>query len=137
VPSAVVHGAYKARGAAWTLGGRPLPYRPRSGRAAAIPVEKIRGQVLLICGGEDFLWPSCKYSDAIVRRMAMHHARGRVTELSYPTAGHAVGSVLPYVPSISADPNSLGTYMGGTVAGNILGRIDAWHHILRLLASLR
>jgi len=29
------------------------------------------------------------------------------------------------------------TTKGGTVAGNVLGRIDAWQHILAMLARLR
>jgi hypothetical protein len=128
---------------AWTLHGRPLPFArtdrlgdlPTRPRRAAIPVERIRGPVILICAGHDFVWPSCSYSDAIVRRLAAHHDRSSVTALNYPDAGHAVGEVLPYVPTASPDlPNEA---MGGTVAGDVLGRIDAWRHILSLLASLR
>lgn len=145
VPSSVVNGSFPSGGAAWTLGGHPLPFVPlkRFGdptphdRRAVIPVEKVRGPILLICGGEDLIWPSCRYSDAIVRRMAQHGKRSRVTELSYPTAGHYVGIEIPYVSSVDASLNSIDTDHGGTVAGNTLGRIDAWQHILTLLAQLR
>lgn len=144
VPSSVVNVSYPFGGhSAWTLGGRQLPFASTlhfrdptpPERRAVIPVERIRGPIVLVCGGSDFVWPSCQYSHAIARRLAARHGRGRVTELRYPTAGHAVGEVLPYVPTASPDvPDEA---LGGTVAGDVLGRIDAWQHILTLLASLR
>ena len=144
VPSSVVNVSYPFGGhSAWTLADRQLPFVPTvefgdwspSDRRAIIPVEGIRGPVVLVCGGSDFVWPSCQYSHAIVKRLAAHHQRTQVTELSYPTAGHAVGEILPYVPI--ASPDVPDTALGGTIAGDVLGRIDAWQHILRLLADLR
>ena len=144
VPSSVVNVSYPFGGhSAWTLGGQELPFvpgqqfglLPPKNPQAVIPVERIRGLIVLICAERDFVWPSCRYSDAIVRRMAVHHERQQVTELSYADAGHAVGEVIPYVPTASPDvPDEA---MGGTVAGVVRGRIDAWRHILTLLAGLR
>ncbi|WP_258723767.1 acyl-CoA thioesterase/BAAT N-terminal domain-containing protein [Cellulomonas sp. NS3] len=60
-------------GTAWTLGGEPLPrlragalsdYPPGDVPAGSplVPVEDIRGPVVLACGGQDSLWPSCTYA---------------------------------------------------------------------------
>jgi pimeloyl-ACP methyl ester carboxylesterase len=146
VPSSVVNPSYPDTShSAWTLHGRPLPYvrglhlgnpSPPE-RRTIIPVERIRGPIVLICGGSDAVWPSCPYSDAIVKRLSAYGDRSKATELRYPTAGHAVGEVLPYVPTASAELGPGAPRMGGTLAGVVLGRIDAWRHILNLLASLR
>ena len=146
VPSSVVNPSFPAGGhSGWTLHERPLPFvhglhlgnpSPPE-RRAVIPVERIRGPVVLVCGGSDAVWPSCPYSDAIVKRMAAHHERRQVTELRYPTAGHSVGEVVPYVATASVELGPLGPRMGGTVAGVVHGRIDAWRHILSLLARLQ
>ena len=59
--------------------------------AARIPVERIQGEVLLVAGGDDRLWPSCDFAERIVDRRS---AAGLRTELvSHPRAGHRV--VLP------------------------------------------
>jgi hypothetical protein len=100
-------------------------------------VERIRGPIVLICGEDDAVWPSCPYSDAIVHRMSRHGERDQVTELKYPLAGHSVGELIPYVATASPELAGPGPRMGGTVAGVVLGRIDAWHHILTLLEGLR
>jgi dienelactone hydrolase len=104
VPSDVVTcgilGAYRpggCLGSAWTLDGRPLPFtkqydtpHPSDVPTAAIPVERIHAPVLLACGGEDQVWHSCAYADAIVARRRAH---GERTELeTYPRAGHFVGN---------------------------------------------
>lgn len=60
-------------GTAWTLGGEPLPqlragsvsdYPPGDLPAGSplVPVEDIRGPVVLACGGQDALWSSCTYA---------------------------------------------------------------------------
>ena len=59
--------------------------------AARIPVEQIGGEVLLVAGGDDRLWPSCDFAEQVVDRRS---AAGLRTELvSHPRAGHRV--VLP------------------------------------------
>lgn len=96
-------------------------------RDAAIPVERIKGQVMLVCGKADTLWPSCAMSDIVKRRMA-----GRAIILAYNEAGHAV-----FGPPVGADAPgfaSLGS-LGGTPAGNDAARRDAWPKVLRFLAE--
>jgi dienelactone hydrolase len=145
VPSSVINPSYPDEGhSPWTLHGRPLPHvtHPLLGdpspplRSAIIPVEQIHGPIVLVCGGRDLVWPSCSYADAIVKRLQQHGEAGRVTELSYPAAGHSVGEIVPYVPTASVDLGPGAPEMGGTVSGVVLGRIDAWRHILALLATL-
>ena len=56
--------------------------------AARIPVDRISGEVLLVAGGDDRLWPSCDFAEAIVDRRS---AAGLRTEIvSHPRAGHRV-----------------------------------------------
>src|SRR5205807_1722624 len=73
----------------WTWQGRDLPDLPYAfakpftifsfydaGLAALdkhpeaiIPVERIAGPVMLVCGGSDTLWPSCRMADQIEARL--------------------------------------------------------------------
>lgn len=59
--------------------------------AARIPVDRIEGEVLLVAGGDDRLWPSVDMADEIV---AHRSAAGLDTTLvTHPGAGHRL--VLP------------------------------------------
>lgn len=100
VPSGVVHCGYdpttdSCPGPAWTFRGRGLSYTqryndpyPADAPSAVIPVERIKGPLLLSCGGEDQLWTSCRFAQAIVARLRAHHWRHRVALYAYPHAGH-------------------------------------------------
>ncbi len=57
---------------------------------AAIPVEKIRGPVLLVSGVDDQLWPSAAMGEAIRLRLEAAGHPFEVRHLSYAGAGHAV-----------------------------------------------
>ena len=98
----------------WTAEGRPLPFVPydndwspesdqrpiayrgmyaRSLRTfadrvpeATIPVERIRGEVLLAAGEDDQVWPSTVFAEHIVRRRIEHGLP--TTFVSHPRAGH-------------------------------------------------
>lgn len=134
-------------GASWSLGGKPLPYlfygKPdpalgmrgiyESGLAtlpqhpeARIPIEKSPAPVLLICGEDDKLWPSCPMADQLAK------ADAHVRTLRYPQAGHAVfGPPLP-----EGDPRINGLAgLGGTPAGNQAARLDAWPKVLAFLKA--
>ena len=97
----------------WTRGGEPLPFVPYDDDwepdtdpvefvgmyeqsletyadrvpAARIPVERIAGEVLLVAGGDDRLWPSCDFAERIVARRS---AAGLRTSWS-PIAGRPPG----------------------------------------------
>jgi dienelactone hydrolase len=139
VPSAVVQRGYGAQ-AAWTLHGRPIqPIEAGLGdvpaafasSGAMIPVEKIRGPVMLVCGGLDDVWISCPYQQAIVKRLRTHHFRYPVTALSYQQAGHYVGDMIAYFPVTAAFYQ--GT--GGSLQANQEAVAQAHAQLLRFLAS--
>lgn len=101
----------------WTLAGQPLPYvhydqswepgaSPTSFRshydqslrtyadevpAATIPVERIRGDVVLVAGGDDQVWASDTSAGLIAARRAAHGLT--TTVITHPAAGHR--TVLP------------------------------------------
>src|SRR5262245_15234960 len=115
---------------AWTLNGSPV-------RRAEIPVENIRGPVLLLSGRDDGVWPSTKSAEPIVRRLKDHHFAYPVTNLSFPDAGHAL--IRPH--SSTMEINSLRhpltgrtMHMGGTPLGTALAREAAWTSVLDFLS---
>jgi dienelactone hydrolase len=137
VPSNVAVPAFPSlNGPAWTLHGRPLPYQAQLGPAvltphAAIPVEKIRGPLLLDCGGVDAVWPSCPMATAIIDRRKAHHVPYRDRLLTFPDGGHGVGAVWPYVAfGETADT------AGGSLFANARARAAAWPQILDYLHQL-
>lgn len=153
-PSAVVWSGRSEEGwsSHWTLGGVPLPavefastwtpctdppeYRSLyecslsadedRTATATIPVERIAGELLLIAGHDDRVWPSAGFAAAIADRRTAH---GQVTRVvSHPDAGHRL--VLP-----GENPTSDGIRMarGGTPEADAeLGRL-AWPEIARVL----
>lgn len=107
----------------WTLDGRPVPFVPpvpgvgfeRTERglrsvgiysaaleqsdavaAAAIPVEKAAGPLLLLSGGDDAACPSSLMARMIVDRMEAHSRGADVRHLDFPECGHVV--VRPWRP---------------------------------------
>ncbi len=56
----------------------------------AIPVEKIRGPVLLVSGADDQIWPSTAMGENIRLRLETAGHAFEVRHLSYEGAGHAV-----------------------------------------------
>lgn len=65
-------------------------------QAAAIPVEKIQGAVLMISGEDDQMWPSTVFSERVMARLKAHGFDKPYQHLSYPKAGHAI--LVPYLP---------------------------------------
>lgn len=95
-------GAKPCVGAAWTLGGKALPYSadfdnpaPSDNPAAIIPVERIHGPVLVACGGADQVWRSCLLGQAVLDRRKAHHLTYADHLYHYPDAGHGIGNLLP------------------------------------------
>ncbi|PRZ40409.1 hypothetical protein CLV47_11744 [Antricoccus suffuscus] len=137
----------------WSLDGHPIPFvsldrswlppvgKPafvdcyRSSRsiaapeelmAAAIPVERFTGEVVLVAGGDDQVWPSAEAATRITMR---RRAAGLDTiVVSDEQAGHLV--VLPgEVPPNAARPYHVG---GDAAAPKRLGR-RAWPAICNVL----
>lgn len=90
---------------AWTAAGKPIPFvrrfgdpTPTGSPGAVIPVEKINGPVIAVCGGSDSLWPSCPYSAAIMKRLEGANDPHQHEVLEYPRAGHWIDLLVPYLP---------------------------------------
>jgi dienelactone hydrolase len=142
VPSPVVNPGWPDTSRpAWTLGGRPLPAvspsefgqpNPPGKAQAVIPVERIRGPILLTCGELDRVWPSCRYSDAITARLRARRFAYPVIDLRYRDAGHHVGGLTLYFASVT---DAALTSFGGTVTGTQAAQADAHAKLLALLAS--
>lgn len=136
----------------WTLDGAPVPfvpydetwstdeaapafrelYRsslerfPAEARAAAIPVERIRGEVLVVAGGDDLVWPAADHAREIQRRR--DEAGLETTVLTDARAGHR--TVLP-----GETPPSGGMAMqrGGTPEADAALGAAAWGALTHLL----
>ena len=75
------------------FGGEGQPSAP-----AEVPLERIAGEVVLVAGGDDQVWPSVDFARAVARRRASH---GLGTEVvTHPDAGHR--TVLPGEPRVTA-----------------------------------
>jgi uncharacterized protein len=142
---------------AWTVNGKPLPsvlpegkgYRPDQALAqmftaafetmearpdAAIPVERIRGDVLLISGGQDRIWPSTRFADRIVARLQALNFKGTVLHLDYPDAGHGLFVGEPDGPMVRS-VDMANAMMGGTQEANAKARADSWRRTLAFLQA--
>jgi dienelactone hydrolase len=138
VPSGVVYGAFgpsepddrRPRGA-WTLGGKPVPER------ATIPVERIKGPVLMVSGRDDQIWPSFELAEIARRRLEGHNHPWPFEHISYPDAGHAMAP--PYAPTTattSVHPVTHRTLaLGGTPKGQIEANVAYWRRTLDFLAE--
>lgn len=133
VPSASANGGLPdARQPAWTRAGVAVAV------GSLIPVEKINGPVLLVCGGRDEVWPSCTSTEGIRDELAAANA-ALPTVLQYPVAGHLVGNLLPFVPSVvTREATASGAFLdaGGSPAADAAGRADGWPKLLAFLAAV-
>jgi dienelactone hydrolase len=123
---------------AWTLDGEPLPHVDdfdgdyyNTHPEAEIAVERIAGPVLLICGGQDLLSPSCPMSRAVIDRLDRNGHQFDHQLLEYPDAGHDLtGS-----PDRPAGTDQVSPPGGGTVDANNAARTDLWPKALAFLAD--
>ena len=129
----------------WTLDGIPLPFVPfleswepagtppafrdlyakslatfaDEAAKAAIPVERIRGEVVVIGGEDDQVWPGADFARAVASRREQHGLP--TTVVTHPEAGHRV--VLPGEAAVSG---GMAMARGGTPAADAeLGAL-AW-----------
>jgi dienelactone hydrolase len=122
---ALVPGAYVLQGlpggAVWTRNGRAIS------TGDAIPVERIRGTVLVAGAKDDHIWDSAGYANTIARTIAMD-GRARVVRRVYTGAGHGLATPIPFIPDVA----NVG--LGGTGAADERAREDLWPLILNLLS---
>ncbi|MFF4986340.1 acyl-CoA thioester hydrolase/BAAT C-terminal domain-containing protein [Streptosporangium saharense] len=116
--------------------GSPVAYRrlyersrtrfAAEAEAATIPVERIDGDLLLVAGADDRMWPSLTFAEELAaRRMA---AGRPVRVVSHPEAGHR-----PRLPGESPAPVSPHRLYGGSPAADAALGAAAWPYILRTL----
>ena len=163
VPSGVVWSCLCAGAgrSSWSFEGKSVPfipqgtdptYRPPQGfpvrpavnyayrlrnteavRRATIPVERIRGPVLLISAGDDQLWPSSALAESVMRRLKSHRRPFADRHLSYKSAGHLIGKApLPSGATVIAG-GRLAT--GGTPEANARAQADSWPKVLSFLKA--
>jgi dienelactone hydrolase len=165
VPSAVLWGALGMSGAAWTLGGEELPYvhdrlsgeqsaaifarepsaatpwylanleDPAACEAAAIPVERTRGPILLLSGEDDQMWPSTLMCEMLMGRLVAHGFPHRHEHLRYPGDGHLITA--PYLPTtvnFQRHPVVGHTFTyGGAPREQARANADSWPRVLAFL----
>jgi len=108
---------------------------PAAVERARIPVEQIRGPVLLLSGGDDGYWPSTAYAAHIVQQLRDHRHPHEVLHLDFPQAGHFIQHpVVPTTLIAKAHPVS-GIVMtgGGTPEANARANRDSWPQCLDFL----
>ncbi|MBO8186793.1 acyl-CoA thioesterase/bile acid-CoA:amino acid N-acyltransferase family protein [Streptomyces spirodelae] len=116
-PSSKVNGPYLSGTTAWTDHGEPIPTGP-------IPLDRVRGTVLAVAGGNDKMWGSAASAAAMARQGAK--------KLVYPDAGHHVN----WFPL--GQPGQEGGRNGAVVStsrADQVARADSWRRVLRLLES--
>lgn len=137
---------------AWTLNGRALPYqtstadpaapmrswfeRAKPVEAARIPVERIRGPVLLVSSRADTIWPATTYADEIAATLARHGVAARVRNLQFADASHLLMGTGPGITKLKIPGADFTFDFGGTAEANTIAREQAWAASKQLLASL-
>ncbi len=144
--------------AAWTVGGKPLPFLPYvatlaekeqekkgtldsllpmfrrsladpAGIArAAIPVERIDAPILLVSGTDDRTLPATEFGTGMIARLKDARFRHEVTHVINQDGGHP--SFLPWL--ITANRGS-GSIDGGTPQANVRGGYRSWAETIAFL----
>jgi dienelactone hydrolase len=100
--------------------------------AAAIPVERCTGPVLLVSGGDDHVWPTARMCAMVEQRMSIHGRGDEIRHLNYPRAGH---KLFPYSRPPDTLVPKMSTDFGGSPAHDAAAHADAWPRVLACLRS--
>jgi uncharacterized protein len=153
-PSPVVWGGWDGRRwtSHWTAGGVPIPFVPfvedwepteappaylalyqqslqastELAERASIRVENIAGEVVLIAGGDDRVWPSLDFARQIEARRTQHGLETVV--VSDESAGHRT-----ILPGESLATGGITMQRGGNNAADAALGASAWPHIVAAL----
>jgi len=115
----------------------PVPGDPAALERVSIPVERIRGPVLLLSAGQDGMWPGAAYSQVAADRLARGRHPFPFRHQVMETAGHAIAGPPPPDTGgaggpVAADggttsPGPGVTFeLGGTAAATRAARAQAW-----------
>lgn len=150
----------------WTYRGQAIPFvpmpklkAPDSGKLetlsywrsadsaavaqAAIPVEQIKGPILLLSGSDDQVWPSAEMAEHLTRRaLASPSYTHTITNKIWDDAGHMISGD-PNSPSnvrqgtMVIDGESYAYDFGGTEQGDAIAKQQAADEVWRFLNNLR
>lgn len=156
VPSHLRWGAVGGQGDSWTLDGKPLAWMrddwkqgepmvngfirtldragPAEIEAASIPVERIRGKVLLISTTADQIWPSTRMAEAAMDRMRAKGKRGGRDHIRYDNASHLLMGPGPGMTAFGEGQYRI--EFGGTAEGTRAARDDAWAKSLAFVKAV-
>ena len=147
-------GSLRPQHSSWSRAGRPVPFVPYDDdvtvtgdppafellyraslathedlvAAATIPVERFFGDVLLVAGGDDRVWPSLDSARRIEARRAAYDLP--TTLVTHPGAGHRV-----VLPGEGVATGGARMDRGGTEAADRALGLLAWPEIRRVLGA--
>jgi dienelactone hydrolase len=104
-------------------------------RAAEIPVERIRGPILLASAEDDGMLPSPALAERVVARLRAHGHPHEVVHMVAAGAGHLVEQ-----PNLPAHPITLRSFLGSTLSfggsleANARANRATWDELLSFLA---
>jgi hypothetical protein len=96
--------------------------------AAAIPVERATGPLLLISGGDDRMWPAARMCTMAMERLARCGRTNSGRHLNYADAGHVLvprrhaPSTVPHMPMMFD--------LGGSPGATTAAHADAWPQVV-------
>ena len=97
---------------------------------AAISVENIRADVLIVSGIDDQMGPVDIAGDMLIERLARAGHPGRRVHLKYPEAGHLID--IPFTPTaLRLTPWRFA--VGGSVQGYARADAESWQEVLHFL----
>jgi dienelactone hydrolase len=150
-PSNVVWEGIGGESSSWSYQNVPLPFVPfrQTNRSAKlvdayrqslagcpnvdrfeIPVEKIKGAVLLLTGRDDQLWPSADMAERVLNRLKRNGFPCPAQHLCYEKAGHAIPSAyIPALMTVQAGRLPL----GGSPEANAKAQADSRPKVLQFL----
>jgi dienelactone hydrolase len=109
-----------------SLYARSLAADPAAAERAAIPVEQIDGEVLVVGGEDDQVWPGADFARAVADRRTAHGRGTRV--LTHARAGHRVT-----FPGETAGARGRAMARGGTPEADAELGAAAWPHVVEVL----
>jgi dienelactone hydrolase len=89
---------------------------------SAIRVEEINGNILLLSGSDDKMWPSGEMSEMIINRLNSRNFNFSFKHISFEFAGHVFSEYY--------------TQLGGTAESNKTARLKAMEAVLSFLENL-
>lgn len=141
-PSSHVWGGAGNTSAAWTYNGEPMNFVPRHSNpnydvsrfvgvdyfhkdlqhtdadAAQIPVSAIAGQVLLLAGTDDQLWPSADMARTLEQQFFAAQQPSKVQALYFKAAGHVIAPGAPSNITEVTTPEGTTIVLGGNPTAN-------------------